>query len=56
MLEAQATLDKAHAGDIHLTMKGWYDLTLFVTGDKQQAEDAAYQYVVRCYEAEEKPQ
>ena len=56
VLEAESMLEKAKNGDIHLTVTGWKNLTLLVTGDEEQAEQAAYDYIQRCYERDEKPQ
>lgn len=51
-LKAERLLERARAGEIRLTHKGWYDAIMLTTGDKEQAEAAARQEANRQLDAE----
>ena len=55
-LEAKRMLDRAKMGDVNLTVDGWYDLTLLVTGDKELAEKAAKDHIKASRNAGREPE
>lgn len=46
-------LKRARAGEVKLTPKSWYDLTLYATGDVDAAEKAHNDAVFAALEAKE---
>ena len=54
-LQAAEILAEAREGKRQLTADGWYDLTLYVTGDVRQAQKALYDYISREQNAGRKP-
>lgn len=55
-LEAKKQMDRAVSGEIKLTAEGWYDVVFRATGDRDQAEAAASEYMKACYRANVQPQ
>jgi hypothetical protein len=52
-LEAEDTLRLASRGELKLTPKGWYDLTVYATGDAEAAEKAHNDAVFAALAAKE---
>ena len=56
VIKAERMLERARAGEIRLTSNGWYDLVMLVTGDVEQAERAAKEYIRQELRANRNPE